>query len=118
MKKLILIAACLAASAGSAHAQLPDEGFGGPVGYAPDKDSQCHEGDALNTFNQCCDGAVFAHDPCYQGPKNQFDKAACDMQNAARDAIDAPNKLSLKRAKRGIGRTSLTTATRCRPPTA
>jgi hypothetical protein len=59
------------------------------VGYAPDKDGKCQAGDALNTLNRCRDGAVFAQDPCYSGPKNQFNQASCDKQIAEKAASDA-----------------------------
>jgi hypothetical protein len=67
--------------------------------YSPDKDGKCREGDALNINNMCRDGRVFAHDPCYDGPQNKYDKAACEKQEAAKAEQDKKDAEQLAAAK-------------------
>jgi hypothetical protein len=67
--------------------------------YSPDKDNKCRDGDALNIEHKCRDGRVFAHDPCYDGPQNKYDKAACEAQEAAKAEQDRKNAEQLAAAE-------------------
>jgi hypothetical protein len=69
------------------------------MGYAPDKDGNCPDGYALNTSNRCLVGSMFAHDPCYSGPKNQFNQASCDKLKAENAASDARHAAQLEASK-------------------